>query len=71
MKILPLKFLSPLDKAKNLLNIMKEAENLRKSNIDKKVEIMGSEFTIKELREIYKLGLKTLSHDKFETTKHK
>ena len=29
---------------------------------------MGSEFTIKELREIYKLGLKTLSHDKFETT---
>ena len=63
MKIFPLRPLSQLDKAKNLLAIMNQAN---KNNYDREIEILGCKMTVRELREIYKSGLKQLRADKFE-----
>ncbi len=62
MKIFPLRPLSQLDKAKNLLSIMSQAN---KNNFDREIEILGCKMTVRELREIYKSGLKQLRTDKF------
>lgn len=65
MKINNIKILSPMDKINNLMYLI---EKNQKPNYDKKINLIGSEFTLRELRSIYKEALKTLSHDKFEKT---
>jgi len=65
MKIFPLKCLSLMDKANNLIKI---AENYPVQK-DETVEVLNSEFSKSELRSIYKNALKHLSHDKFDKTK--
>ncbi len=67
MKIPQIKILSPLDKAENLLTVIKNAKNTKPQiNYDRKVEVLGREYTVRELRSMYKQGLQMLSHDKFE-----
>lgn len=57
MKIFPLRPLSNLDKAKNLIKIIennKEYKQISTPNYDRKVEMLGKEYTIREIRSIYK-----------------
>ena len=57
MKIFPLRPLSNLDKAKNLIKIIeknKEYKEISTPNYDRKVEMLGKEYTIREIRSIYK-----------------
>lgn len=57
MKIFPLRPLSNLDKAKNLIKIIeknKEYKQISTQNYDRKVEMLGKEYTIREIRSIYK-----------------
>ena len=58
MKIFPLRPLSNLDKAKNLIKIIeknKEYKQISTPNYDRKIEMLGKEYTIREIRSIYKL----------------
>lgn len=76
MKIFPLRPLSTLDRARNLLNIMSseparnaankaiqnaQPKRITAPNYDKEINILGCHMSLKELREIYKDGLKRLS----------
>lgn len=57
MKIFPLRPLSNLDKTKNLIKIIeknKEYKQISTPNYDRKVEMLGKEYTIREIRSIYK-----------------
>lgn len=57
MKIFPLRPLSNLDKAKNPIKIIeknKEYKQISTPNYDRKVEMLGKEYTIREIRSIYK-----------------
>lgn len=57
MKIFPLRPLSNLDKAKNLIKIIeknREYKQISTPNYDRKVEMLGEEYTIREIRSIYK-----------------
>lgn len=57
MKIFSLRPLSNLDKAKNLIKIIeknKEYKQISTPNYDRKVEMLGKEYTIREIRSIYK-----------------
>lgn len=83
MKIFPLKPLSMIDKAENLIAA---AENLQKTSplslkpidktvaqltnnkpdYNKKINLLGSEHTLRELRSAYKNARRQLNHDKFE-----
>ena len=57
MKIFPLRPLSNLDKAKNLIKIIeknKEYKQISTPNYDRKVEMRGKEYTIREIRSVYK-----------------
>lgn len=57
MKIFPLRPLSNLDNAKNLIKIIeknKEYKQISTPNYDRKVEMLGKEYTIREIRSIYK-----------------
>lgn len=71
MRIPQIKFLSPLDKAINLLKIIESSAKkpVAPSPYDRKVEVLGSEYTVREIRSMYKQGLKMLSHDKFDKEK--
>lgn len=64
MRIPKIKILSPMDKMNNLLSLIES--NQKKTNYEKKIKLIGSEFTLREIRTIYKEALKVLSHDKFE-----
>lgn len=69
MKIPSIKFLSPLDKAKNLLAIMEQAEKQKKMpDYDKKVTLIGREYSVREIRSIYKYCRQTMDkiNDSFE-----
>ena len=69
MKIPSIKFLSPLDKAKNLLAIMEQAEKQKKMpDYDRKVTLIGREYTVREVRSIYKYCRQTMDkiNDSFE-----
>ena len=51
MKIPSIKFLSPLDRAKNLLAVMEQAEKQKKlPDYDRKVRLLGREYTVREVR---------------------
>ena len=57
MKIFPLRPLSNLAQAKNLIKIIeknKEYKQISTPNYDRKVEMLGKEYTIREIRSIYK-----------------
>lgn len=55
MKIPSIKFLSPLDRAKNLLAVMEQAEKQKKlPDYDRKVRLLGREYTVREVRSMYK-----------------
>ncbi len=66
MKIFPIKVLSPADKINNFIKIIEQAPLSSKPQYDKEVSILNAKFTIRELRSIYKDGLKQLNRDKFE-----
>ncbi len=65
MKILPIKPLSQMDKAKNLIHIIEQNPNKPKQlpDYDRKVELIGREYTVREVRSLYKF-IKTQA-DKF------
>lgn len=65
MKILPIKPLSQMDKAKNLIHIIEQNPNNPKQrpDYDRKVELIGREYTVREVRSLYKF-IKTQA-DKF------
>lgn len=64
MKLLPVKILSPLDRMNNFIKIVNQAAN--SAQYDREVTILNAKFTVRELRSMYKDGLKQLSRDKFE-----
>lgn len=66
MKIFPLKFMSPLDKATNLMNIITNASKVKtevKPKNDDVIEILGSNFTRSEFHSIYRSARKALNRD--------
>ena len=56
MKILPIKPLSQMYKAKNLIHIIEQNSNRQKQlpDYDRKVELIGKEYTVREVRSLYK-----------------
>lgn len=57
MKIFPVRPLSNLDKAKNLIKIMEQQTPkapTQTPNYDRKVELLGREYTVREIRNMYK-----------------
>lgn len=59
MKIFPLTLLSPLDRAKNLMSVMKQNSEAKvlpcaATRYDKKVQVLGEEYTVRELRSLYR-----------------
>ena len=67
MKIFPLKPLSTIDKFNNLMHIINEAAELKKA--EEQVQVLGANFSKRELRSVYKNALKQLSKDSFEPKK--
>lgn len=65
MKIFPLKPISTVDKFQNLMDIIENMPKSKNTDFDQKVQILNSEFTIRDIREIYKNARQQLSHDKF------
>ncbi len=65
MKILPIRPSSQMDKAKNFIQIIDKNSNRQKQlpDYDRKVELVGREYTIREVRSLYKF-IKTQA-DKF------
>lgn len=69
MKIPSIKFLSPLDRAKNLLSVMEQAEKQKKlPDYDRKVKLLGREYTVREVRSMYKFCRQAMDgvQDSFE-----
>lgn len=67
MKIFPLKPMSTLDKFNNLIKIIEESKPKPKQNTlpDREVEIMGTKYSTKDLRSMYRHCMKQLNRDEF------
>ena len=64
MKILPIRPLSQMDKAKNLIQIIENSNRQKQlPDYDRKVVLIGKEYTVREVRSLYKF-IKTQA-DKF------
>ncbi len=59
--------LSQISKPKITTMLENAADQInKKPNYNRQINVLGSHFTIRELRSMYKDALKQLSHDKFE-----